>query len=1138
MKNRLFVILAAVLLCSVSAIAWASVQGLTGLVTVTFEVDPAEAGSVLKAGAKVTSSTAFSNMDLTVSAEANPGYGFVGWYIGGELKGTDATAFKFNVGESNLTVVAKFKELPASTLTLDVHSDCAGMGSVSVDPAGTVSDRTHKYTSGTTVTVTASAAKGYRFVRWVDGTGTQLSTTTSYKFDINSDQSVYAVFSKLENYRADLIAFPGVDGYGRLTSGGRMMDGRGAHVYYVTRLDDTDEEGSLRWAVTTGDDTPRTVLFKVAGTIYLKSQLTCKPNITIAGQTAPAGGICIAGYKMKLSSNSILRHLRFRAGDLYKDSQSALGVENVENIVLDHCSFSWSMEENLTLYDTDYTTTQWCIFSEGLYNSRNSKGARSYAAQWGGEHGTLHHCLFANCNNRSPRFNGVRASNNDRHVDNEFVNNVVYNWGKPNSIYGGENDQSCNGYNRTYMINNYFRPGPATQKNTSGSRYFVGASSSNGVGQWYLSGNKFELSSKWAPASSIWSNTVLQKVNDNNYYGFISNSSERALNLESVGNSQATFNKYVLPDVVEWSGLQYESADEAYRAVVQQAGASMPRFDEVDARILAEAAGERDPQFAGRTASGVVERGMGIINTPYDITLASHDEFAALYEGDNAADNRELEVTCYPRLQMDRLDAHVVDTDGDGMPDGYEVEVGLNPEDATDGMRLTTSGYSNLELYLNGVADGRIDATKYTRHQAVQMQNLCNAVVGEGGFATVQEAVNAAPADESPYYIFVKAGSYKGHVQIDRQNVHLIGQNRNNTIITDDKTNNDDGGVDKAATINVTADNVSFDNLTIQNTRTDKQAVALYSKGDRIAITNCHLEGWQDTYRTGKDGQRHIVRNTRLTGTTDFIYGAGEVFFDSCTLHVMRTSNVIVAPDHTSAAYGYVFRNATISSDKSSAQTHLGRPWGNTPKVAFINTRLTEGVTVPAEGWQEMGGTPIQMAEYNTTDAAGNAVDLTKRRTSFGGVNSKAVLGMVEKDSYQPYYMLRGSDDWDADWQAFILPAPQLSVSGTQVSWSDPTGFARCFLVVADGVPTITTATSATGSVVTVRCISAYGVTGEVASSDNPTGITPLVTTAKLTTRQYFTADGRLHSRLQHGLNIIRERYADGTTRTLTIIAK
>ena len=96
---------------------------------------------------------------------------------------------------------------------------------------------------------------------------------------------------------------------------------------------------------------------------------------------------------------------------------------------------------------------QWCIFEEPLYNSRNSKGARAYGAQWGGEHGTMHHCLFAHCVSRSPRFNGVRASVNDRHVDAEFINNVIFNWGNHNSVYGGECSTGVEGdYNRTYIL--------------------------------------------------------------------------------------------------------------------------------------------------------------------------------------------------------------------------------------------------------------------------------------------------------------------------------------------------------------------------------------------------------------------------------------------------------------------------------------------------------------------------------------------------------------------------------------------------------------------------------------------------------------------------------------------------------------
>lgn len=1135
MKRQLTILTAVLLVCTtaIALTTWPGLQAFT-YVTATFVVAPEGAGTVNPVSARVLKSTQTSN----ISATANAGYSFEGWYDGETLLSTE-NPHKFTLN-NDVTITAKFKAEAAHTVLGFVKAGCEGMGTVSVSPEGTAVEGGYKFNHGTSVSLTATPNTGHQFVRWEDGSGSTLSTNATYSFTLNEDCAVYAVFQQLENYKADLIAFPGCEGYGRFTTGGRAVDGRGSKVYYVTRLDDTGEEGTFRWAVTTGDDTPRTVLFKVSGTIYLTKNVDIKSNTTIAGQTAPGGGICLCGYRVKLGSNIIVRHIRFRAGDLPKSSMSPLGVENVKNIVLDHCSIGWSMEENLTLYDCDYTTTQWCIFAEGLYDSRNSKGNRAYGAQWGGEHGTMHHSLFANNNSRSPRFNGVRPNTHDRHADNEFVNNVIYNWGSVNAIYGGEcSTGTASDYNRVYMINNYYKPGPATKDATGSRRYWVSASGGNinEVGQWYLKGNKFELSSQWTPSSSIWSDAELKKVNEDNYYGFVANNSSRAMNFWSVSPSQALADKALLTTLpYELSGMTYETADEAYQKVVRQAGASLPRYDEVDARVLAEAAGTQSPRFGGARGSK-----LGIIDSPSDITLQEHDVFAALYEGDNASDNKEIDVTCYPRLQGDSYDTQVVDTDGDGLPDAYETEVGLNPNDASDGQKLTTSGYSNLEIFLNGVADGLIDAKKYTRHQTVEMKNSFNAVVGEGeAYATVQAAIDAAPGDGTPYYIFIKKGTYEGHVQIDKPNIHLMGESKQNTVISWNKTNEEGGGVDKASTVNVTANDVSFDNLTLRNTRINEgQALALYTKADRIIITNCNLEGWQDTYRTGKDGQRHLVRNCKISGTTDFIYGSGEAYFDADTLHVLRESNVIVAPDHSTARYGYVFRNAVITAATAGSTTALGRPWGNTPKVSYINTRLTNGVSITADGWNEMGGKPIQMAEYNTLDANGNAVDLSQRRTLFGGTASKAVLSKTEAvNDYKLDYVLRGSDNWDADWLGFILPAPEISVNGNNVSWSDPTGFAQCYLVIADGVATVTTCTSTTGSNVTVQCVSAYGVTGELASSANPTGISQTKAGIGVVARQYFTADGRQVQRLQHGLNIIRETLSDGTTRTVKVVAK
>ena len=1137
MKKQILLLLA-VLLTSTAAIALTALHGINAITqyTVTATASPVEAGSV-----SPESKTRNTGSSWTFTATANAGYSFEGWYIDGQLVSTDNPySHKFT---KNAELVAHFKAEASNTVIGYIKPGCEEMGTVTSNPTGTIVENGYQYNYGTEVTLTASTNIGYQFNGWIDGYNKILSTNKTYTFTVTENRTIYADFKKLENYNPDLVSFPGAEGYGRFTTGGRAVDSRGSKVYYVTRLDDSEEEGTFRWAATTGDDTPRTILFKVAGTIYLTSNVTVKANTTVAGQTAPAGGICFAGYRIKLSSNTILRHLRFRAGDLPNKSMSPLGVENVENIIIDHCSLGWSMEENLTLYDNNNTTTQWCIFAEGLYDSRNTKGNRAYGAQWGGKRSTMHHCLFAHNNSRSPRFNGVRPENHDRQAINEFVNNVIFNWGSPNAIYGGENSAGgATDYNRVYMINNYYKPGPATKNATSSRRYWVSASGDqNGVGQWYLKGNKFELSSKFAPSSNIWKDTELQKVNDDNYYGFVSNNSSRAMNFWSLSPSQSLADKALLTTILdELPYTNYETADVAYAKVVTQAGASLPRYDEVDARVLAEAAGTQDPQYGGARGAK-----MGIIDSPYDITLKSHDEFAALYEGDNAADNKEIDVTCYPRLQMDSYDCAVVDTDGDGLPDAYETEVGLNPNDASDGGKLSTSGYSNLEVFLNGVADGQIDAKLYTQHQAVSKMNDFNAIVGEGGYATVQEAVDAAPNDATPYYIFIKKGVYEGHVQINRANIHLTGQNKLNTIISWNKTNADGGGVDHASTVNVTANDVSFDNLTIRNTRINEgQALALYTKADRVIVTNSNLEGWQDTYRTGKDGQRHLVRNSKITGTTDFIYGAGEAFFDSDTLHVLQTSNVIVAPDHSSPKYGYVLKNCVITAAKSGSKTNLGRPWGNTPKVSYVNTQLTSGVSITDAGWVDMGGLPTQMAEYNTVDANGNAVDLSKRKTSFTAEGntktSKAVLGKVEADSYKLDYVLRGSDEWDADWQAFILPAPYVYVSGGTISWADPTGFAQCYLVIADGVATMTTDTSRAddGKLVTVQCVSAYGVVGEMASSDHPTGISQSKSCVQVVRRQYYTTDGRLVNRLQHGLNIIRETMADGTVRTTKIMAK
>lgn len=506
------------------------------------------------------------------------------------------------------------------------------------------------------------------------------------------------VFALQASYADDpkQLAFPGADGYAKYVTGGR-----GGEVCYVTRLDDcTDTNlvpGTLRWALRHDNGgKPRTILFKVSGTIYLTSKLKFQyPDVSILGQSAPGGGICLSGFNMYVcKSNVIIRYVRFRAGDIPNSSMTGLDIENAKNVILDHCSMTWSMEECLTAYDTDNTTIQWCIIGEGLYSSKNAKGTRAYAMQWAGEHSTMHHTLITNSHSRSPRFNGVRSYSNNRgdhdyKVDSEFANNVIFNWSGTGAIHGGEYDASKaeksgtwtdddKGYDRVYLINNYYRPGPSS-KVCNTQPYFAAPSSP--YGEWYVSGNKLEESGTYSP----WTASSAQSVNNNN--------------TGALSGLPSKYQLSALPYAL--SGLEYESAEAAYSSVVTKSGASLPRYDEVDRRLLDEAAGKVAPLYVGESLKAHGD--YGIIDSPDDVALTTKDTYYA----DGVA------YSNYPSLAMREGDKYAKDTDGDGLPDLYEDEKGLDKNNANDGAEVASNGYTNLENYLNDIADGVIDKKKY-----------------------------------------------------------------------------------------------------------------------------------------------------------------------------------------------------------------------------------------------------------------------------------------------------------------------------------------------------------------------------------------------------------------------------------------
>ena len=225
------------------------------------------------------------------------------------------------------------------------------------------------------------------------------------------------------------LAFPGAEGYGKYTRGGR-----GGAVYAVTTLADAGP-GSLRAAVEASG--PRTVVFRVSGTIALESPLTIRnPNITIAGQTAPGDGIAIKNHPLMIGADEvIIRYIRVRLGDQTDADTDAVSARYVRNIILDHVSASWSVDETMSIYHADDVTVQWSLVSESLYLTHHDKGAHGFGGIWGGNRSTYHHNLLAHHSSRNPRFASGCGTT-------DFRNNVVFNWGY-NSTYGEKNSRSA-----------------------------------------------------------------------------------------------------------------------------------------------------------------------------------------------------------------------------------------------------------------------------------------------------------------------------------------------------------------------------------------------------------------------------------------------------------------------------------------------------------------------------------------------------------------------------------------------------------------------------------------------------------------------------------------------------------------------
>jgi len=447
----------------------------------------------------------------------------------------------------------------------------------------------------------------------------------------------------------ELLAFPGAEGNGKYVTGGR-----GGQVIYVTNLEDNNSPGSLRYAL--NQSGPRIILFKISGTIQLKSKLNItKGDVTLAGQTAPGDGITLRDYTVYVEANNvIIRFMRFRMGDETAQEDDALGGRRYKNIIVDHCSMSWSTDECVSFYDNELFTLQWSIISESLRNSVHEKGTHGYGGIWGGKGVSYHHNLLSCHDSRNPRFCGSRYSNKPNEELIDYRNNVIYNWGG-NSAYGGEGGR----YN---MVNNYYKAGPATSSSKQGriiEPYADDGKNQQPAGTY----GKFYIDENYMTKSA--------SVTNDNWLG---------VNLHS---SFATYAPGVTKDDIKsdtefpFAPVTMHTAEKAYEKILDYCGASLSR-DSVDLRII------------------------------HDVTTGT----VTYTDGGNGSKNGLIDtqsaVGGWPVLESLAAPA---DSDDDGMPNAWEIANNLNPYDPGDAQLKSVDGvYPNVEVYINSLVADIVEA--------------------------------------------------------------------------------------------------------------------------------------------------------------------------------------------------------------------------------------------------------------------------------------------------------------------------------------------------------------------------------------------------------------------------------------------
>ena len=431
------------------------------------------------------------------------------------------------------------------------------------------------------------------------------------------------------------VAFPGAEGFGAHAEGGR-----GGDVYTVTNTNDAGA-GSLREGIATAIG-PRTILFAVSGIIDLESKLKVDSDyITIAGQTAPGDGICLRNYPLIIQADHVIvRYIRSRLGTGAQQQSDAISITDGSNIILDHCSASWSVDETLSAQSerVDLLTVQWCMVTESLTNSIHEKGNHGFGGIIGALRQSYHHNLFAHHTTRNPKVSWRR------HGEVDFRNNIIYNWGF-NSHYDG----SVSAMN---WVNNYMKSGPGTKSDVRDRIFEIynrdeAPDAATYEGQLYATGNY------------VWG---YPGVTADNWSG-----------IDYGPGANELLNR--VDREFDYPAISPQTAEDAYGQVLPGAGASLAR-DRIDARIVAEV-------MAGTSTHGT----NGHIDSPADVGgWPEYNSLVAPVDGDldGMPDSWETANGLNPGLDSDRNN-HDLDADYTNLEVYLNGLVGQPPSSAKAG---------------------------------------------------------------------------------------------------------------------------------------------------------------------------------------------------------------------------------------------------------------------------------------------------------------------------------------------------------------------------------------------------------------------------------------------------------------------